>query len=179
MLIDSRLNVFTPLRSTMALDGLESVSHLNDDSLKTAMADEPIAFEEVLKSNRSVMDFIHSDYAVLNSRLSHHYRIPEVYGVNFRKVPIEAKYNRGGLLTGAAVLAMNSDGKDSHPLKRGVWMLERILHDPPPPPPPNVPEVDLADPAIAKMTLKEQIIDHRRSRLLFMSCAYRSLGNCF
>ena len=56
---------------------------------------------------------------------------------------------------------MNSDGKDSHPLKRGVWMLERLLHDPPPPPPPNVPEVDLADPEIAKMTLKERIADHR------------------
>ena len=56
---------------------------------------------------------------------------------------------------------MNSDGKDSHPLKRGVWMLERMLHDPPPPPPPNVPEVDLADPEIAKMTLKARIADHR------------------
>ena len=175
MLIDPRAKRFSRhfVQQWLGLDGLESVSHLKDDSLKTAMADEPIAFfEEVLKSNRSVMDFIHSDYAVLNSRLSHHYRIPEVYGVNFRKVPIEAKYNRGGLLTGAAVLAMNSDGKDSHPLKRGVWMLERILHDPPPPPPPNVPEVDLADPEIAKMTLKEQIIDHRKDPACY-SCHAR------
>ncbi|MCS5632666.1 MAG: DUF1585 domain-containing protein, partial [Pirellulaceae bacterium] len=35
------------------------------------------------------------------------------------------------------------------------------LHDPPPPPPPNVPEVDLTDPEILKMTLKERIADHR------------------
>ena len=42
-------------------------------------------------------------------------------------------------------------------------MLERILHDPPPPPPPNVPEVDLTDPAILKMTLKERIADHRNN----------------
>jgi hypothetical protein len=68
---------------------------------------------------------------------------------------------RGGILTHAAILAMNSDGKDSHPLKRGVWMLKRILQDPPPPPPPNVPEVDLTDPEIMKMTLKERIADHR------------------
>ena len=40
-------------------------------------------------------------------------------------------------------------------------MLERILQDPPPPPPPNVPEVDLTDPEILKMTLKERIADHR------------------
>ena len=58
-------------------------------------------------------------------------------------------------------MTMNSDGKDSHPLKRGVWTLKRILDDPPPPPPPNVPEVDLTDPEILKMTLKERIINHR------------------
>lgn len=62
---------------------------------------------------------------------------------------------RGGLLTEAGLLAMNSDGKDSHPLKRGIWMLERMLNDPPPPPPAAVPVIDLADPAIAKMTLKQ------------------------
>jgi hypothetical protein len=56
---------------------------------------------------------------------------------------------------------MNSDGKDSHPLKRGIWLLEHVLHDPPPPPPPNVPEVDLTDPEILKMTLKERIANHR------------------
>lgn len=150
------------VRQWLGLDGMESVDHVKDDLLKTAMQEEPVAFfEEVLERNRSVMDFIHSDYAVINARLAHHYKIPDVHGVRFRKVPIEDKHNRGGLLTGAAVLAMNSDGKDSHPLKRGVWMLERILRDPPPPPPPNVPEVDLADPEIAKMTLKERIADHR------------------
>ena len=56
---------------------------------------------------------------------------------------------------------MNSAGKDSHPLKRGIWLLESVLNDPPPPPPPAVPEIDLADPEIAKMTLKERIEDHR------------------
>ncbi|MEL0120264.1 MAG: DUF1592 domain-containing protein, partial [Opitutae bacterium] len=61
MLIDPRAKRFSRhfVQQWLGLDGLESVSHLKDDSLKTAMADEPIAFfEEVLKSNRSVMDFI-------------------------------------------------------------------------------------------------------------------------
>ena len=56
---------------------------------------------------------------------------------------------------------MNADGEHSHPLKRGIWLLENILHDPPPPPPPAVPEIDLADPRILKMTLKERMADHR------------------
>jgi hypothetical protein len=58
-------------------------------------------------------------------------------------------------------LIINSTGIDSSPLKRGIWLLERILHDPPPPPPPNVPEVDLTDPKIMEMTEKERMADHR------------------
>ncbi|WP_084428124.1 DUF1592 domain-containing protein [Roseimaritima ulvae] len=146
----------------IGLEGLNSVTHVRDSSLKAAMQEEPVAFfREVLKDNRSVMDFLHSDYAVVNERLASHYKIPNVYGPHFRQVPLAPQAHRGGLLTTAAVLTMNSDGKDSHPLKRGVWLLERILHDPPPPPPPNVPEVDLTDPEILKMTLKERIADHR------------------
>ena len=109
------------------------------------------------------MDFLHSAYLMLNERLANHYKIPGVYGQEFRKVAIKPDSQRGGILTAASVLTMNSDGKDSHPLKRGVWILEKILHDPPPPPPPNVPEVDLTDPRILKMTLKERIEDHRNN----------------
>lgn len=164
MLADPRSRRFSQnfVQQWLGLDGLDSVNHVSDSSLTEAMLEEPIAFfDEVLSHNRSIMDFMHSDYAVVNERLAAHYRIRGVYGPHFRKVSIEPKTNRGGLLTGAAILTMNSDGVDSHPLKRGVWMLERILDDPPPPPPPNVPEVDLTNPEILKMTLKERIVDHR------------------
>ena len=48
-------------------------------------------------------------------------------------------------------------------------MLERLLNDPPPPPPPAVPEIDLTDPEIAKMTLKQRIENHRDAPAC-MSC---------
>ncbi len=146
----------------LGTEELENTTHINDEVLKSAMHDEPVAFfSEVLAQNGSVMDFIHSDYAVVNERLAAHYGFSDVFGPQFRRVSIDPNANRGGVLTNAGMLAMNSDGTDSHPLKRGIWMLERILHDPPPPPPPNVPEVDLTDPNILKMTLKERIEDHR------------------
>ena len=175
MLADPRSRRFSQnfVQQWLGMDGLDSVAHVTDASLKEAMQEEPVAFfNEVLRHNRSIMEFIHSDYAMVNERLAAHYRIGGVHGPHFRSVPVEPQKNRGGLLTGAAVLAMNSDGKDSHPLKRGVWMLERILHDPPPPPPPNVPEVDLTDPEILKMTLKERIADHR-SKPACISCHSR------
>lgn len=154
----------------LGTEGLDSVTHVTDSSLRSAMEQEPVLFfQEVLKNNRSVMDFIHSDYAVVNERLAGHYHLPEIHGPHFRQVPITPQSNRGGILTAAAILTMNSDGTDSHPLKRGIWMLERILQDPPPPPPPNVPEVDLTDPEILKMTLKERIADHRNKAACY-SC---------
>jgi hypothetical protein len=171
MLLDPRSRRFSQnfVEQWLGLDGLNSVTHI-PEPLKDAIYEEPIAFfEEVLKQNRSIMDFIHSDYAVVNEKLAAHYGIAKVYGPHFRKVPITAQTNRGGILTGAAILAMNSDGHDSNPLKRGVWMLKRVLNDPPPPPPPNVPEVDLTNPEILKMTLKERIADHR-NKAACISC---------
>ncbi len=132
------------------------------ESLRQAMQQEPVAvFDEMLRNNASVLDFLHADYTVANERLAQHYGLPNVQGNQFRRVALEPGHRRGGLLTQAGLLAMNSAGDDSHPLKRGVWLLESLLNDPPPPPPPAVPEIDLADPEIAKLTLKEQIEDHR------------------
>ena len=145
------------------LDFLDLKQHFPQfRTAKSSMQREPIEFfHEVLKSNGSILDFIHSDFAVVDERLARHYGIKDIRGNHFRKVKIADTQKRGGILTQAATLTMNADGKDSHPLKRGIWLLESILNDPPPPPPPNVPEIDLADPEIAKMTLKERIENHR------------------
>ncbi len=172
MLADPRSRRFSQnfVEQWLGLDRMNSVTHVTDSSLREAMLEEPVAFfDEVLRQNHSIMDFIHSDYAMLNERLAAHYGIPKVYGPHFRKVAITPQTNRGGVLTSAAIMTMNSDGKDSHPLKRGVWILKRVLDDPPPPPPPNVPEVDLTDPEILKMTLKERIANHR-SKPACISC---------
>lgn len=164
MLSDPRSRRFARhfVEQWLGLDGLNGVTHLPDGAFKEAIQEEPIAFfEQILTQNSSIMDFIHSDYAVINESLAAHYKIAKVYGPHFRRVPITPEARRGGILTGAAILAMNSDGKDSHPVKRGVWLLKHILNDPPPPPPPDVPEVDLTNPKILQMTLKERIADHR------------------
>lgn len=146
----------------LGLDAIEATAHIKDPELFNAMKEEPIVFfQDLLKRNQSIFELLHSNHLMLNERLARHYGVRDVHGPTFRSVDIDQSQHRGGVLTTAAILAMNSDGKDSHPLKRGVWMLETILHDPPPPPPPNVPEVDLTDPRILEMTLKERLADHR------------------
>ena len=170
MLVDSRAKRFSKHFVRQWL-GMQLLDFLDvdkkaypqfDSELKTAMQEEPVAFfHDLLEHNRSVMDFIHADYTMANERLARHYGLSGVYGNHFRKVSLNPENQRGGILTQAGLLAMNSDGKDSHPLKRGIWMLESLLNDPPPPPPPAVPEIDLADPEIAKLTLKQRIENHR------------------
>ena len=163
-------------RQWLGMDQLDFVkidrkAYGNVDPLLTeAMKQEPVAlFAEMLRANRPVMEFLHADYVLVNDRLARHYGIPEVYGDQLRKVKLSAEIKRGGLLTAAGLLVMNSNGKDSNPLKRGIWLLENLLHDPPPPPPPAVPEIDLADPEILKMTLKQRMEDHRSDPACF-SC---------
>jgi len=170
MLADPRSSRFTQHFTSQWL-GMELLDTLKVDkkiypnfsnTLKYSMKQEPVEFfKYVLKENRSIMDFLHADYSLLNQTLATHYGITKVHGNHFRKVNIAPESKRGGVLTQAGLLAMNSDGKDSHPLKRGIWLLENLLHDPPPPPPPAVPEIDLTDPEILKMTLKERMEDHR------------------
>lgn len=146
------------------LDFLNFQQHLPhfDPLLKEAMQHEPVAlFDEILRNNESVLNFLHADYVMVNQRLAQHYGIGEVFGNEYRRIPLKDGFRRGGLLTQAGMLSMNADYPDSHPLKRGKWILISLLNDPPPPPPPAVPQIDLTNPEIAKMTLKERIVDHR------------------
>ena len=176
MLVDPRHERFSKHFVRQWLD-MELLDYLNvdestypqfDSALQEAMKQEPVAFfENVLQNDRSVLDFIHADYALVNGRLAQHYGIEGVNGHHFQKVSLKPEDNRGGLLTQAGLLAMNSDGTDSNPLKRGIWLLESILNDPPPPPPAAVPEIDLADPEILKMTLKQRMEDHRNKPACF------------
>lgn len=164
MLVDPKASRFETsfVQQWLGLSGLDSINHVKDLELLESMRQEPVAFfHHQLEQNGSVIEFLHADAVWVNERLARHYGVPNVFGPDFRRVATPPDGRRGGVLTSAAVMAMNSDGEDSNPLQRGVWMLERILNDPPPPPPADVPQVDLTDPRILEMTLKERIEDHR------------------
>ena len=78
------------------LDVEEELYPQFDTDLKEAMQREPIAFfQEVLRQNRSIMDFLHADYTLVNERLARHYGIPDVYGRDFRKVGLDSIDHRG------------------------------------------------------------------------------------
>ena len=135
-----------------------------EEKTKDLFEEESIQFvHHVLTENQSKYheNFIDSDFAMLNPALARHYRVPDISGGGLQAHPVEPVHHRGGLLTQASMLFGNSTGAETHPIKRGVWVLERMLDDPPPPPPPDVP--DLPEPEAkdeSVMSLKERLVAH-------------------
>jgi len=66
----------------------------------------------------------------------------------------------GGIITNAAMLSMTSGPKRTHPVARGVWVIEVIFNDPPDPPPNDVPPLD-EETADKNLTIREQFAAHR------------------
>lgn len=131
-----------------------------DEELRGAMQRETeLFFDHIVRGNRSILEFLESDWTFLNERLARHYGINTVKGPDFRKVQLPDA-SRGGLLTQGSILAITSNPTRTSPVKRGKWILEQILGTPPPPAPPDVPELE-AQKGKLTGTLRQQMEQHR------------------
>jgi mono/diheme cytochrome c family protein len=126
-------------------------------------------FGEVLRGDMSIFKFLNSDFTCLNDTLAAHYGIAGVVGAKFRKVKLDDANHRGGVLTHASVLTGLSDGRDGHPIKRGMWLLKNLFDETPPPPPPNVPELNRDEPKLKNLTIPQALAVHR-SNAACMGC---------
>jgi Protein of unknown function (DUF1592)/Protein of unknown function (DUF1588)/Protein of unknown function (DUF1585)/Protein of unknown function (DUF1587)/Protein of unknown function (DUF1595)/Planctomycete cytochrome C len=136
-----------------------------DALLEYSLAEETRQFfDEIVRQNLSVLEFVESDWAVLNDRLAKHYGVAGVVGAHFRRVSLPPDSVRGGLLTQASILKVTANGTTTSPVLRGAWAIENLLgiHVPPPPPVPAV-EPDLT----GATTLRQQLDKHRSD----VSCA--------
>ena len=132
-----------------------------DEMLKVSMIRETeLFFEEVLKSDLSLANFIASDFTMLNGRLAKHYGIPGVDGWEFRKTALPPTSHRGGVLTMASVLKVTANGTTTSPVMRGVWLLERILGTRPRRPPDDV--AALEPDTRGASTMRDQLAKHRQ-----------------
>ena len=133
-----------------------------DENLEQSMVAETQGFfNEVLKRNGSLREFLDSDWSMINERLAMHYGIEGIRGDQLQRIVLKPEDHRGGLLTQASVLSLTSDGTRHRPVHRGVWMLESIIGRPPPPPPANVPALSTPDAKAKKTTVREKLELHR------------------
>jgi len=91
----------------------------------------------VLLDNRSVLDLLNANYTYLDEQLARHYGIDSVHGSQFRRVVL-ADPVRWGLLGKAAMLMETSYADRTSPVRRGAWILDKLMGTPPAQPPPNV-----------------------------------------
>ena len=130
-------------------------------------------FGYVLHENLSALNFIDSDFTFLSERLERHYGgprrrpgSPAVRKVTLEDATGKGIAHRGGILAHASIHLANSDGEDSHAVNRGVWLVDRILGNPPPEPPADV-EFDQTIEGFDKLSLKQQLAAHVQNE----SCA--------
>ncbi|MDE0101765.1 MAG: DUF1592 domain-containing protein [Bryobacterales bacterium] len=135
-----------------------------DPTLKADMVEETRHFvKAVLRDRLSALNFLKSDFTMLNQRLARHYGVEGPRGGAFKRVELSGSGRVGGLLGHGSVLLSNSTGEDSHPVERGVWVRTALLGDPPPPPPPAVPNLAQGGADSELLPVQEQLEMHRDS----------------
>jgi len=131
-----------------------------DDNLRQGFQRETeMLFESIVREDRSVLDLLDADYTFVNERLARHYGILNVYGPDFRRVPV-ANDARRGLLGHGSLLLVTSNANRTSPVIRGKWVLENLLGSQAPLPPPDVPPLE-EKPTAAARSVRERIEQHR------------------
>ena len=148
--------------------------------LKPYLMQEGVEFLKViLNENLSLLNFIDSDFVVINRPLNQIYelelpeeeKLPEgsdkkdherklLSQRTFRKVMLDKESRRGGLLTQAGILMMTTNGEFTNPFYRGAWVAENIYGHKL-----TVPtnlEIGVLDPPSETFTIKDNINEHRK-----------------
>jgi hypothetical protein len=158
-----------------------------DDDLRRAMRRETeLVFWRIVSENRSVLELLDADYTYVNPRLARHYGLDDFVSINapssapssvpssapsssaatdaaaaadgpWRLVP--AIGQRRGVLMHSSILLLTSNPTRTSPVKRGKWILDNLLAEPPPPAPPNVPELGEGEEALG--SLRQRMEQHR------------------
>ena len=135
-----------------------------NNELRQAMFEEPIRFiEDVIQNDRSVLDLLYGNYTFVNPVLARHYGMPETAAGKadtWVRVDDAGRYGRGGLLPMSVFLTQNAPGLRTSPVKRGYWVVRRVLGETIPPPPAVVPELP-RDEAKSDLPLRDMLAKHR------------------
>jgi hypothetical protein len=157
LLEDKRANAFTHAFTSQWLQ-LDVIPHLGppvishqgwriddrhdrrwyDKAVRRDLAAEPAhQLLDLLRNDRPISQLISSDQVIVNDRLARYYGITDVKGPDWRSVAAPPN-RRGGLLTSAGCIAAATHAQERGEIKRGVYMVERMLGIDIPTPPGNV-----------------------------------------
>ncbi len=141
------------------------------DDVKASMYDEAVStFEYIVRENRPVSEMLYADYTFLNQPLAKFYGVtkdvaPKTAELKDQMVKVDGAnaFNRGGLLRLGSVLTTTSAPLRTSPVKRGDWLLRRVIGTPVPPPPADAGSIPSDDKAFEGQTLRERLAQHKRN----------------
>jgi len=148
-----------------AVDRVRFTSFTNE--LRQAMFEEPIRyFVDVAERNRSVLDVLYGNDTFVNRPLAKHYGMPDPPTglADWVHIDDAQPYGRGGMLPMAVFLTKNAPGLRTSPVKRGYWVVRRLLGERIPPPPPTVPELPKDEANLGELTLPQVLARHRADK---------------
>ncbi|MBL9201474.1 MAG: DUF1592 domain-containing protein [Opitutaceae bacterium] len=136
------------------------------DEVRIAMYDEAVStFEHLVRERRPLRELLHADYTFLNQPLAKFYGLKTEVASKDAVVKVEgaAAPNRGGVLRLGAVLTTTSAPLRTSPVKRGDWLLRRILGTPTPPPPADAGSLPSDPKSFGSLTLRQKLDEHKRN----------------
>lgn len=142
---------------------------LFDGELRAAMIGETKAFLRLfLHDDLPASQLFQADFTFVNARLAEHYGITGITGDAFQRVP--AGSQRGGLLRLGAFLTSTSNPTRTSPVKRGYFVLDRLLCSAPPPPPPAVNlNIDQGS-GLENLSVRQRLAQHEQKGSSCFSC---------
>jgi hypothetical protein len=138
-----------------------------DSNLRQAMFEEPVRLlTDALQHNRSVLALLDGPRTFVNAALAKHYGISFPADAVSEWIAIDdaRAFGRGGLLPMAVFLTKNSPGLRTSPVKRGYWVVRRLLGEHIPAPPPTVPELPKDEAQLGELTLPQLLARHRADK---------------
>lgn len=140
------------------------------ESLRTAMHDEAVEFFDfIVRNDRLVNEILFADYSFLNTELATHYGLDirteltsTMQTSTMQRVPEAGRFHRGGLLRLGAVLATTSAPRRTSPVKRGDWILRRVLGTAVPPPPADAGSISAGEVVADGLSIRQRLEAHRR-----------------
>ena len=131
------------------------------------MFEEPVRFiEDVIRNDRSVLDLLYGNYTFVNPRAGQALRHA---GSRRRRRhtgcawTMRSQYGRGGLLPMAVFLTQNAPGLRTSPVKRGYWVVRRVLGETIPPPPAERARTAAATRRSSDLPLRDMLAKHREN----------------
>lgn len=138
------------------------------DTVKAAMYEEAVStFEYIVRENRPVSEILDADYTFLNQPLAKFYGVDAQVNVTSPSAMVRVSdaraLNRGGALRLGSVLTVTSAPLRTSPVKRGDWVLRRILGTPTPPPPADAGSLPSDPSAFGGLSLRQRLTEHKRN----------------